>query len=490
IKRGIQPQTIESLRILRKNRVPFLIALNKIDRFKGWRSLPNMSMRQSIKRQSPGILQKVDEVIYDIMNELGEFDLDCERFDRVKNVAKQVIIIPTSALTGEGIPEVFFYLSGMAQKFLRKKLVLDPDAPAVGTVLEVKEEVGIGKTIDVILFDGVVRKGDEIAVSGIDGHINTKVRALLQPKELDEIRDPREKFQHVNQVIAAAGLKIAAQNLEGVVAGSSFHVIKSEEQREKIFEEIEETLDSIRIETDKAGVLVKCDALGSLEALVGYLKEMGVPIRIASVGPVTKRDVTEVAISKQEQEALGVILAFQTSALPDAKELADKENIPIFTNEIIYRLYEDYEKWLVEIKEKEKSKILEGLRRPAKIVILPHIFRQNNPAVVGIEIKSGKLQAKSYLIKSDNSKIGHILQIQNSGESVKSASVGEQVAVSIKGPTVGRQIKQGDELYVDLSESNCRTLLEAKNYLSATELEALNELIEIKRLHVSKFFAM
>ncbi|MHA2296940.1 MAG: translation initiation factor IF-2 [Candidatus Hodarchaeales archaeon] len=490
IMRGIQPQTIESLRILKKNKVPFLVALNKIDRLKSWRSLPQLSLRQSMKRQSPAALQKVDEVIYDIMNELANFDFECERIDRVKNVAKQVMIVPTSAITGEGIPEVFFYLSGLAQRFLRKKLTLDPDAPAIGTVLEVKEEPGLGTTIDVILFDGVVKMGDEFLVSGLEGVISSKVKALLEPSELDEIRDPREKFMHVDQVVAAAGLKIVAPGIEGSVAGSSFHVVKFEEDRLRIEEEIHETLNSIKIETEKAGVLLKADALGSLEALVGYLKDMGVPIRIADVGQVTKREVIETIISKREQEHLGVILLFQTSILPDARELADKEEVPIFQNDIIYRLYEDYEKWLAEIKEKEKAKILEGLNRPAKVKILPYVFRQSNPAVVGVEIKGGRLQSKSYLINTKGIRIGQILQIQNAGETIKHATVNEQVAISIKGPTVGRQINTDDEFYVDLSESNCRALNEASEFLSGTELETLQEFIELKRITGNKFFAM
>ncbi|MFW9991321.1 MAG: translation initiation factor IF-2 [Candidatus Odinarchaeota archaeon] len=488
--RGIQPQTIESLRILKKNKVPFVVALNKIDRLKGWRSLPDKTMLQSLKQQSPAILQRVDEVVYDIMNELANFDMDCERIDRVKNVAKQVIIIPTSAITGEGIPEVFFYLTGLAQRFLRQKLSLDPNAPGIGTVLEVKEEIGLGTTIDVIMFDGVVKVGDEIAISGLEGPINTRVKVLLEPSELDEIRDPREKFMHVDQVVAAAGLKIVAPDIEGAVAGSSFNVIKSDEQREQVFTEIQEALSSIKIETDKAGVLLKADALGSLEALVGYLKDMGVPIRVANVGPVTKHDVIEASISKREQKHLGVILCFQVSMLPDARELAEKEKVIVFQNDIIYRLYEDYEKWLAESKEKEKSMILEGLNRPAKIKILPYVFRQSNPAVVGIEVKNGRLQARSNMINAKNVRIGQVLQIQNAGENIKHANVGDQVAISIKGPTAGRQIKTDDELYVDLSEANCRALLEAKAFLSGTELVALQELIEIKRAAGNRFFAM
>lgn len=480
--RGIQPQTIESIRILKASKVPFIIAANKVDRIKRWTSQePNFPMVDSLKKQKKEALDFLDNSIYDMMNELARFGLECDRFDRIKDIKKKILIIPTSAVTGEGIPELFLYLAGLSQRFLSKKIMMDANKPGIGVVLEVKEQSGLGHCIDVLLTDGYIKKSDEILVGTLNGPIKTQIRAILQPKDLDEIRDPREKFNSLEKIVAAAGIKINAPKLDDVVAGSPFFIIRSEDDFERGKTEIENILKNVKIETDEAGVIVKADALGSLEALVKYLRDNGVSIRYASVGPITKRDITEATIAKREKNVYGAVLSFNAPILPDAKEFAFQEKILIFKNEIIYRLFEEYDEWAYNETEKEQKKLLDGIIRPAKVTILPYVFRKNSPAVVGVEIKSGILGTKVKLIKGDGKKVGELQQIRHEKESLREAKLGQQVAISIDGPTVGRQINEGDDLYVDVPESHAKKLLEHKNLVSASELNSLDELIEIKR---------
>ncbi|UCG90271.1 MAG: translation initiation factor IF-2 [Candidatus Heimdallarchaeota archaeon] len=487
VRRGIQPQTVESLRILVKQKVPFLIAANKIDRLPGWKSFPDLSLVKSLSKQSSGSLEALQTIIYETMTELSHFNLEPDRFDRIKNFAKKIAIIPTSAITGEGIPEMFLVLASLTEQYLRKQLELHLDK-GKGVVLEVKKEVGMGTTLDVILFDGIIKQNSQIVLAGTDGPISTSVRAILVPKELDEIRDPRNKFDSVEQAVAAVGVKLVAPNIDEAIAGSSLYVVDKNEVNEAITK-IKEELASILVETDDAGVVVKADTLGSLEALVNFLRDSNVQIRFAAVGNVTKKDVYQASLSREKNEYYGIILGFRTAILLDAQEEASKLQIPIIQDDIIYRLSEEYEAYQYEVQQRLEEEALKDIVRPSKIKVLPYVFRQSKPCILGVEVLAGILTPQNNLINRENKKIGHLLQIQDRGNTISQAKVSDQVAVAIRGPTAGRQIKEGDELWVDVPEPDARKITE-QNILSGTEMDALTELIEIKRRTVNKYWAL
>lgn len=487
VRRGIQPQTVESLRILVKQKVPFLIAANKIDRLPGWKSYPDLTLLESLSKQSSGPLEALQSVIYEIMTELSHFNLEPDRFDRIKSFAKKIAIIPTSAITGEGIPEMFLVLARLTEQFLKKQLELHLDK-GKGVVLEVKKETGMGTTLDVILFDGTIKQNSQIVLAGTNGPISTYVRAILLPKELDEIRDPRNRFDNVEQAIAAIGVKLAAPNIDEAIAGSSLYVVEDNDVKEAITK-IEEELASILVETDEAGVIVKADTLGSLEALVNFLRDSNIQIRFAAVGGVNKKDVYQASLSKEKNELYGIILGFRASVFLDAQEEARKLQIPIIQSDIIYRLAEEYEGYQYEVQQRLEQEALKDIIRPSKIKVLPYVFRQSKPCIVGVDVLSGVLTSQVDLVNRENKKIGHLLQIQDRGKTILEAKVSDQVAVAIRGPTAGRQIKEDDELWVDVPEPDARKIAEQK-ILSGTEMDALTELIEIKRRTVNKYWAM
>ncbi len=489
---GFQPQTYESLALLKARKTPFLVAANKIDRIPGWNpAKTHTSSFLTIKdSQDSFVTQDLDRRIYEIMGELSREGISSERFDRVRDYTKNVGIVPTSAKTGEGIPDLLLVLSALTQQYMMQKLEVSKGA-GQGVVLEVKEEVGIGKTIDVILFDGILKKNDIIVVGGLDQPVVTKIRALLQPKALDEIRDPKERFIPVTEVAAAAGVRIVAQGLEGTAAGSPLYVSNTSDEIEHHKEEILQELEQIKIETDDLGIVVKADTLGSLEALLNLLRQKNIPIRFANVGDIARRDVIQAEITGVEDPLLGVVLAFNVGVLPDARELIDSARIPFFENNIIYRLLEEYDGWQTEQRAKRREEAFEELVKPAKITLLPDfIFRKSDPAVVGIEVIAGTLRPRVNLVRTDNKRVGLILQIQSEGKAVSEAKEGEQVAISIRGPTVGRQIREGDQLLINIPESHAKRLQEHfSDMLTPGELETLKELINLKRTYQSKFWA-
>ena len=476
---GFQPQTFESINILKARKCPFLVAANKIDRIPGWKSIKeSLSFMESYKTQDSFVQKELDNKVYEIMGDLSREGFTSDRFEAIRDFTKSIAIIPTSAKSGEGIPELLMVLIGLTQQYMLQKLQIT-EGPGKGVALEVKEEPGLGTTIDAIIYDGIVKKGDLIVVGGIEKPIETKIRALLLPKPLDEIRDPREKFSSVKEVSAAAGIKISAAGMEEVLAGAPIIVVE-ESKIDDVKIEVMEEIEKIRIVTDKSGVILKSDTLGSLEAIVGELKGANIPIRLADVGDVSKREVIEASIVGEREPLYAVILAFNVSILPDAKEEARMSEVKIFEEQIIYQLVDEYKAWFKEKEEELKEEELRGVILPGKIQIIPgYIFRKSKPAIVGVEVLAGSITPKIRLINEDGKRIGEILQIQSEGENIQKAGKGEQVAISIRGPIVDRHIHEEDILFVDIAERNLLKLREME--LTTEEKEIIEELTKIKR---------
>ena len=481
INEGPLTQSYESLKILMSGKTPFLIAANKLDKVPGWNDKEGMSLVQSIKAQSMSVQTEVDRRIYEIVGALSANGIQSERFDRVTDFTKNVAIVPTSAKTGTGIPELLMVLSGLTQQYMKERLKVSK-GPAKGAILEVREETGLGLTLDTIIYEGVLKKTDTVVIGGLSGVIVTKIRALLLPKPLDEIRDPREKFAQVDVVYAAAGVKIVAPDIEGAVAGAPVYAVVDSEKLEEIKQKVKDELKSIRIKTDKSGVVLKADTLGSLEAVTQFLQERNVPVRAADVGPIVKRDIIEGHASGDSDPLNAVVLGFNVKISPEIEDFAAEMGVEVFMNEVIYRLYDEYYAWLIVKREQAKAESLGAIIRPGKIELMPdYVFRHNNPAVVGVKVH-GVIKPKTGLINEMGKRVGTILQIQDRSVSIDEATDGMEVAVSIRGPTIGRQVKDDEILYIDVPDKQILAI--RKKFiddLSPAEKAVLEELTTIKR---------
>jgi translation initiation factor 5B len=490
ILRGFEAQTYECLDILKERKTPFLVAANKIDRIPGWKPKHGETFSASYRSQDPYVQQELDNKLYTIMGTFSRLNLRADKFNNVKDFTKTIAIVPTSATTGEGIPELLAVLIGLTQQYLQARL-RTTEGPAKGTVLEVKEEPGLGITTNVIIYDGILQKGDLIVVGAKEKPVATNIRALLLPKPLDEIRDPRDKFSSVESVSAAVGIKIAAPNLEEALAGAPLYAVPSEDRLEEYVKMVSEEVEQIKIATDLDGVVLKTDALGSLEAIAESLKRNDVPIKMADVGDVSKRDVTEASVVKENEPLHGVILAFNVKVLPDAEEEAKNRDIPIFNHKTIYNLLDEYLQWVKTEEETRLEEEYDRLVKPAKVKFLSgYVFRKAKPAVFGVEVLAGKIKPKTTLVKEDGRNIGEIMQIQDKGEAVSEANAGMQVAISVTKAIVGRHIHEGEVFYVRVPEAHAKVLLaKFQDRLTAEEIETLNEFIGIMRVE-SPFWAV
>lgn len=478
VNKGCQPQTLEAIDILRSFKVPFIIAANKIDTLFEWNSIPDASITASLAQQSQEALDKLDKKIYKIVGQLHEKGFTCERFDRIKDFTKELPIIPVSAKTREGIPEVLMFLAGLSQKYLEKELKISVEGQGKGTILEVKEEKGLGKTVDVVLYDGKISVGDEIALgSKTDGVITTKVRALLKPRPLTEMRELEKKFQPVKEVTAASGIKIAAPGLDAALAGSPINVVKSAEEVEKLKSEIKH----LKIEKDVVGTLLRADTLGSLEALAAMLEKEGLKVRSADVGEITRKDLKEIEAIKQKDPFKGVIFAFNIKISPEILKEADSLGLKIFSSNVVYRLIEEYQEWLKEKREEEKRKKLEKIVYPVEFKVLPGcIFRHSKPAIVGVKILKGRLKSDIEVMRKGKI-LGRIHAIQSKGEAISEAAKGDEVAVSITEAIVGRNLNEKDVLYSFIPKKMFTEIEKLKEEFSAEEIELIEKIKEMEK---------
>ena len=477
IMEGCRPQTKESLRILKQSKTPFVVAGNKVDRIHGWDAEEGRSMAISMRGQSKESLGLFDQRYWELVGQFAEEGFNLERYEKIKDFTKEIAMVPISAREGEGIQDLLAVVIGLAERYLSDQLT-DVDGSGEATVLEMKEERGLGKTLDLILHRGSIRKGDEIVLVSDRGGISTHVKGLFSPRGMSEMRDAGDRWDNTEAAYAAAGVKISAPSLDGVLVGTTLRVVNSDEERSAAIASADEEA-NLSIELDEEGVCIKSDTVGGLEALAKELREVGVPIREASIGKVSRRDVRSAEASSDPLHR--IIMAFSTEILEEAEdEISSSEaGVKHIGSDIIYRILEEREEWVETRKNELEEESREIVVYPGRIMLLPdHTFRVSKPAVVGVRVLAGRVHIGQGLLK-DGNRVGRIKSIRSGQESLKEARQGAEVAISVDGVTVGRQIEEGDILLVDIPESHARKL--RKLEMTPVEEEVYEELLSIHR---------
>ena len=463
IKEGIKPQTAEVLQILKANKVPFVVALNKIDSISGWQK--RESLRESIENQAINIKDEFNEALLTFQGSLREHGFDSELFYEIADFTKKVAIVPTSARTGEGISELLFVLCGLSQRFLKDRLKISDEAK--GVILEIKKEKGMD-SIEAILYDGELKEGDEIAVASFGELIVSKVRAI------EEILPLSLKYKSTKSAIAATGIRVQLKNKEGIMPGMPFQTVHN--NLEKIKSEFKKEVSGI-LKTDKQGIIIKADSLGSLEALIYLLKKENIQIIKADIGPISKSDLVSAKANLEINPLDAVVLGFNVRM----EEELEKGNVKIITNDVVFKLIEDLQKWReMRSKEIEKEKLM-GLATICKLEILPqYVFRNTNPAIFGVRVVAGKVKVGIPLMDNNGEEVARVKSIQKEKASVEEGKQGDELAMALPGINFERRLKEVKYLYAYVSDKQMKQFKENKDVLSSDELKVLQEIADIK----------
>ncbi|XP_044721993.1 elongation factor tu GTP binding domain-containing protein [Hirsutella rhossiliensis] len=472
IMHGLEQQTLESMRLLRDRKTPFIVALNKIDRLYGWKKVENNGFQESLALQNKSVHNEFKKRLDDTKLAFAEQGFNSELFYENKSMAKFVSLVPTSAHTGEGVPDMLKLIVQLTQERMVGSLMYLSEVQA--TVLEVKAIEGFGMTIDVILSNGVLREGDRIVLCGTEGAIKTNIRALLTPAPLRELR-LKSAYVHNKEVKAALGVKISAPGLEGAIAGSRLMVVGPDDDEEDIEDEVESDLTNLlsRVEKSGRGVSVQASTLGSLEALLDFLKDCKIPVANVGIGPVYKRDIMQCGIMLEKAPDYAVMLCFDVKVDKEAHAYAEDQGIKIFTADIIYHLFDSFTKHMDEMleKKKEESKMLAVFPCVLKPIA---VFNKTSPIVVGVDVVEGQLKINTPIaaVKSNpitNAKeiisLGRVTSIEREHKQIPVCKKGQpSVAVKIEmgghQPMYGRQLEEEDSLYSLVSRASIDCLKE------------------------------
>ncbi len=470
INEGIMEQTRESIEVLRASKVPFIVALNKIDAIAGW-SKQDSDLKQNIEKQSQLAKKEFDKKLYRIIGSLASLGFDSDLFFRVSDFTKQIALIPCSGKTSEGISELIVMLAGLAQGFLKGKLALGREGK--GTILEIKKEKGL-TTIEAILYDGILNKKDILVIATLGKAIDTKIRALFQALPLGK------GFKPAEEVHAAAGIKLHLPTTEELVPGMPFLVTKETkaEEIEKLKKSLQKEVTQI-LQIDKEGIIVRAESLGSLEALLFLLRKQGIRIKKAEIGNIKRSDIALALTNLETNPLEAVIVGFNVAT---ESEATIDERIKIISSEIIYKIVEELEIWREEKALEIEREKLAKLTMPCKISVLPNLcFRQSKPAVFGIKVEAGTLKPGISLINDKGEEVDKIKNLQSEGKSVEKAKKGKELAISLPKITFGRQVKENQILYCSITEQEFRQLKKNKRYLTKDEISVLQEIAQIKR---------
>ena len=468
INEGIKPQTAEVIKILKMNKTPFIIAMNKIDNVSGWLKREG-GIKEKIESQPINVKQLFDERYMTLIGALNSYGFDADLFYNVEDFSKKIALVPTSARTGEGIQELILVLCGLSQKYLQDRLTLHPEAK--GVMLEIKKEKSTNY-IEAILYDGELSRTDKVAVATFDGKpVISKIRIL------EEILPLCPRFKAKEKVTASTGIRMQLVEKENILPGMPFVVYKNnlKEITEKFKKEVGE-----KIQTSKQGIIAKADSLGSLEALLTLLKQSNVPVVKAGIGNINKSDIISAKANLDINELDAIVVGFNTNIDEDAREIKGKTHVII--DDVVYKLIENLEKFRKEKQSEVEKKRLMALATICKIKILPqYVFRNSNPAIFGVKVEGGKLKSNVHLINQSGEKVGRIKNIQLENKSVEEATEGMEVAISIPGTNFERQLADKEFLYTDLGETQFRTFKKNRDLLSGNEMKTLSEIAGIKR---------
>jgi len=464
IKEGIKPQTAEVLQILRANKTPFLIALNKIDTISGWSKHENL--KESIESQAINVSQEFEEALLTFQGSLNEHGFDSDLYYNVSDFTKKVALVPCSAKTKEGIPELLLVLAGLSQKFLKEKLKTGEDAK--GVILEIKK-VKTMESIEAILYDGQLQEGDEIAIASFGEPIVSKVRAL------EEIQPLSAKYKSVKSAVAATGVRVFLTEKEQVLPGMLFQKVAG--NIDKIKSEFKKEISQVT-KLDKQGIIIKADSLGSLEALLFLLKQENIQVLKAGIGPIGKSDIISAKANLDINPLDAIVLGFNTELESDV----EIGNVKILTNDVIYKLIEDLQEWRKNKQaDIEREKML-GLATICKLEILgKYVFRNSNPAIFGVRVAAGKVKVGIPIIDDKGESVARVKSLQHEKETVIEAKEGQELAIALPGIAFDRRLKDVKYLYADISESQFKQFKKNKELLSAGELKVLQEIVDIKK---------
>jgi translation initiation factor IF-2 len=394
---GVKPQTIEAFRIIEAAKIPYVVAINKIDK-------PEANIERTKQELS---------------SKLGVLPEDW---------GGKIVCVPISALDGKGIDELLDMVLLSAETD-SDSIKANPKAEAVGTIIESHVDKGAGPVATILIQNGTLRLGDNLTLDGIS---MGKVRAMIDYK--NEKMDKAEPSQPVKIIGLRAMPRI----------GDILEVGKGERHRGKIIKNISRmSKDNVAETKDMAEVnlIIKSDVLGSAEAIEESLAKINTEkvrakIIYKGMGNISEGDI------KRAEASNAFIVGFNIKVPAQMIDLAREKKVEIKCYNVIYNLLKD-------VKEKMKLAIKPTMKRVdlGKLKVLAVFKTEKDGQIVGGKVTSGQIDVDSSADVYRGEALlekGKLSSLQSGKQDVVSCHEGEECGLKFNGDPV---IAEGDVMH-------------------------------------------
>ena len=466
IEESIQEQTKEAIKLLKEKKIPFVVAVTKLDKLYGWKTTKSSNLREALKEQSKDMSMMLMAKLEDIKYDLSKEDINAEFYFKNSNPKQIYSIVPVSSKTGEGIADLLALLVYTAQNWMLKKILYQDTVSC--TIMESKYDKHNGYTIDVILNNGTINVGDKFVVSTITGPNICTVRNLLIPSALTQL-GKKTNWDYKDSVRASIGCKIIGSNLDGAYPGTHLFPIKtsgaSASAEADAINNANQEINAVWKSYDfiSPGVFIGTQTFGELDASYSIFQKAGINIAGAYIGEPSNKFI-DLILMKTEVDTLPenrIYLYFGAFNNTDVFEYAKKNNITLLSSEVIYKL--------VELYKIEKEKIIKARQNttnnnaifPVEMVILKqYIFMKggSDHLMFGVKIKKGTLYKNTPIcIPEKNVHLGKVLNIQFEHKEKEKGEEGQEICIRLDNPNqliINRQFDVNDKLIAHLSRNS------------------------------------
>ena len=283
---GVKPQTIESVEMLRKNRVPFVIVVTKLDTIPEYNKTNETSLRKAFKQQKKTTISYITSIIEDIKYDFDKIKCKSEFYLRNKKPQSIYSIVPVSSHTGEGIADLMALIVYISQNWMNKKITYSDTIE--GQVMNNYKDKNKGWIIDIILKNGTLNTGDKLIFNSYKGPKIVTIRNMFVNKNQE------------STIKATNSISIIGSNCDEIYIGTQFY--KFENNLEMYVEQMTNIWTKLKL--DNQGVIIMAPTIGSIDAFYKVFKKENIPIRYYLIGELTEKNLNYIKTHLSEEEEL------------------------------------------------------------------------------------------------------------------------------------------------------------------------------------------
>lgn len=446
---GVKPQTIESVNILKENKIPFVIALTKIDKVDGWVNSKKKSLRLALKKNS-NVKNLLMSYIEDIKYDLSKEGIDAKFYFNNKDPSSKYSIVPLSCKTKEGIPDLLCMISYLTFNWMAKKVTFT-DRPKASIVKSYKDKK-MGWVIEVILSNGYLRKGDEYYLCNYTTPTKSKIKAIMV--------NQNGKWVQSNEVMASNYCKIMGTNLEEIITGTFMYSVNYF-GKEKALSKANDNIADIwsQFKYQKGGVII-APSFGELSGCYYQLTKESIPVSKAIIGTLSTSLVDRINILLEEEDSCHQVI-YNFGSNEDEKITKyikdNKYKLQVINDFIVYNIVEKAKEFIENSNDTViEQMILEGkINYPVRCDIVPGCIFNNGGSseiVVGLQVKEGKLTKHSNIYANNHGtlvNLGNVLSLEKDNQAIDEATVGDKIAVKLSNPenkSFGRHFEEKNHI--------------------------------------------